>query len=126
VNIAIPDSHEVGRVFTARIVCNTVYIVPCTQVLFELCLLAKLAWLNLVRKKELLFRAMSPHFFLHALTRSQFIKKAVCLVPRVVDERFCPPDGPHDIKDYPIFYDRSPFPSDEEYERHGIDLIFCS
>ncbi|KAH0835807.1 hypothetical protein J3R83DRAFT_9664 [Lanmaoa asiatica] len=74
---------------------------------------------------------MIPSFLLlqlQARTRARSTSHSkphtVCVVPRVIDDRFCPPDGPHDIKDYPIFYDPIYYPN-ENPECFETPLNFC-
>ncbi|KAG1841621.1 hypothetical protein C8R48DRAFT_781332 [Suillus tomentosus] len=54
-----------------------------------------------------------------------FVTKAPCRAARVVDERDCPPPLiPHDINDYPVYYDALYYP---RYHTHHFDTPqnFC-
>ncbi|KAI5997195.1 hypothetical protein EDC04DRAFT_2798063 [Pisolithus marmoratus] len=39
-----------------------------------------------------------------------FLHKQPCVVPRLLDEASCPPDGPHIPADYPLYYDPLYYP----------------
>jgi hypothetical protein len=54
----------------------------------------------------------------------RFINKAPCAVAHVIEDSVCPPDGPHHVKDYPIYYDPIYFPH-EYHECFESALNFC-
>ena len=56
---------------------------------------------------------VSAHFTLCRLAYfvyDRFLNKSPCTVPRQLDEASCPPEGMHNIADYPLYYDPLYFP----------------